>query len=128
MGEGGEGGTLQTDATQFYLFVPIPATAKKLGLLSIYKFSLSKGEDSIRAGIGYDIRLDSLSVSGPENVIYSGTALPRQNVRACLFKVLCWPMGAPPPPILSLSLLYIFGALIKTNFFLIYKGRLRSHI
>jgi hypothetical protein len=37
---GGEGGTLQTDAAQLYLFVPIPAKAKKLGLLSIYKFSL----------------------------------------------------------------------------------------
>jgi hypothetical protein len=37
-GEGG--GNLQTDATQLFLFVPIPAKAKKLGLLSIYKFSL----------------------------------------------------------------------------------------
>jgi hypothetical protein len=34
------GGTLQTDAAQLYLFVPIPAKAKKLGLLSIYIFSL----------------------------------------------------------------------------------------
>jgi hypothetical protein len=34
------GGNLQTDAAQLFLFVPIPATAKKLGLLSIYKFSL----------------------------------------------------------------------------------------
>jgi hypothetical protein len=37
---GGGGGNLQTDATQLFLFVPIPAKAKKLGLLSIYKFSL----------------------------------------------------------------------------------------
>jgi hypothetical protein len=28
------------DAEQLFLFVPIPAKAKKLGLLSIYKFSL----------------------------------------------------------------------------------------
>ena len=35
-----EGGNLQTDAEQLFLFVPIPAKAKKLGLLSIYKFSL----------------------------------------------------------------------------------------
>ncbi len=39
-GQVGEGGTLQTDAAQLYLFVPIPAKAKKLGLLSIYIFSL----------------------------------------------------------------------------------------
>jgi hypothetical protein len=37
-GEGG--GNLQTDAAQLFLFVPIPAKAEKLGLLSIYKFSL----------------------------------------------------------------------------------------
>jgi hypothetical protein len=37
-GEGG--GNLQTDAAQLFLFVPIPAKAKMLGLLSIYKFSL----------------------------------------------------------------------------------------
>jgi hypothetical protein len=36
----GKGGNLQTDAAQFCIFVPIPAKAKKLGLLSIYKFSL----------------------------------------------------------------------------------------
>ncbi len=35
-----EGGNLQTDASQLFLFDPIPAKAKKLGLLSIYKFSL----------------------------------------------------------------------------------------
>jgi hypothetical protein len=35
-----EGGNLQTDAAQLFLFNPIPAKAKKLGLLSIYKFSL----------------------------------------------------------------------------------------
>ncbi len=35
-----EGGNLQTDAAQLFLFDPIPAKAKKLGLLSIYKFSL----------------------------------------------------------------------------------------
>jgi hypothetical protein len=35
-----EGGNLQTDATQLFLFGPIPAKEKKLGLLSIYKFSL----------------------------------------------------------------------------------------
>jgi hypothetical protein len=33
---GGEGGTLQTDTGQLYLFVPIPGKAKKLGLLTIY--------------------------------------------------------------------------------------------
>jgi hypothetical protein len=37
-----EGGNLQTDAEQLFLFVPIPAKAKKLGLLSIYKFSLEE--------------------------------------------------------------------------------------
>jgi hypothetical protein len=31
---------MQTDAAKLFLFVPIPAKAKKLGLLSIYKFSL----------------------------------------------------------------------------------------
>ena len=35
-----EGGNLQTDAAQLFLFDPIPAKVKKLGLLSIYKFSL----------------------------------------------------------------------------------------
>ncbi len=45
----GEGGTLQTDAAQLNLFVPIPAKAKKLGLLSIYIFSLG----SIISGTGY---------------------------------------------------------------------------
>jgi hypothetical protein len=35
-----EGGNLQTDAAQLFLFGPTPAKAKKLGLLSIYKFSL----------------------------------------------------------------------------------------
>ena len=34
------GGNLQTDAAKLYPFVPIPAKEKKLGLLSIYKFSL----------------------------------------------------------------------------------------
>jgi hypothetical protein len=37
-----EGGILQTDAAQLFRFDPIPAKAKKLGLLSIYKFSLKK--------------------------------------------------------------------------------------
>ncbi len=36
----GWGANLQTDAAKIFLFVPIPAKAKKLGLLSIYKFSL----------------------------------------------------------------------------------------
>ncbi len=40
-----EGGNLQTDAAQLFLFDPIPAKAKKLGLLSIYKFSLSRRLD-----------------------------------------------------------------------------------
>ena len=31
----GGGGNLQTDAAQLFLFVPIPAKAKKLGVLSI---------------------------------------------------------------------------------------------
>jgi hypothetical protein len=35
-----EGGNLQTDAAQLYPFGPIPAKEKKLGLLSVYKFSL----------------------------------------------------------------------------------------
>jgi hypothetical protein len=40
---GGRGvGNLQTDAAQLFLFVPIPTKAKKLGLLSIYKCSLSR--------------------------------------------------------------------------------------
>jgi hypothetical protein len=39
-GGGGRGGKLQTDAAELFLFVPIPAKAKKLGLLSIFKFSL----------------------------------------------------------------------------------------
>jgi hypothetical protein len=38
---GGTGGGGGGDAAQLYLFVPIPAKAKKLGLLSIYKFSLT---------------------------------------------------------------------------------------
>jgi hypothetical protein len=38
-----EGGNLQTDAAKLFLFGPIPAKAKKLGLLSIYKFSLLCG-------------------------------------------------------------------------------------
>jgi hypothetical protein len=38
--EGGTGGNLQTDAAQLLIFGPIPAKAKKLGLLSVYKFSL----------------------------------------------------------------------------------------
>ena len=44
-----EGGNLQTDAAQLFLFDPIPAKAKKLGLLSIYKFSLASanGEQEI---------------------------------------------------------------------------------
>ncbi len=39
-----EGGILQTDAAQLFRFDPIPAKAKKLGLLSIYKFSLPSPE------------------------------------------------------------------------------------
>jgi hypothetical protein len=40
-GVGGSwGGNLQTDAAKLFLFVPIPAKAKKIGLLSVYKFSL----------------------------------------------------------------------------------------
>ncbi len=38
---GGEEGNLHTDAAQLFLSDPIPAKAKKLGLLSIYKFSLT---------------------------------------------------------------------------------------
>jgi hypothetical protein len=38
---GGKGGNLPMDAAQLFLFDPIPAKAKKLGLLSIYKFSLA---------------------------------------------------------------------------------------
>ncbi len=41
VGGGGGVGNLQTDAAKLFLSVPIPAKAKKLGLLSIYKFSLS---------------------------------------------------------------------------------------
>jgi hypothetical protein len=37
-----KGGNLLTDAAQIFLFVPIPAKAKMLGLLSIYKFSLDQ--------------------------------------------------------------------------------------
>jgi hypothetical protein len=37
---GGGGGDLSTDAAQNVLFERIPAKTKKLGLLSIYKFSL----------------------------------------------------------------------------------------
>ena len=49
----GKGGNLQTNAAQLFLFVPIPAKAKKLGLLSIYKFSLhvSFGPASPDAGV-----------------------------------------------------------------------------
>ncbi len=36
----GAGGNLQRDAAQLLIFGPIPAKAKMLGLLSIYKFSL----------------------------------------------------------------------------------------
>ncbi len=38
--EVGWGANLQTDAAKNFLIVPIPAKAKKLCLLSIYKFSL----------------------------------------------------------------------------------------
>jgi hypothetical protein len=38
--EVGWGANLQMDAAKNFLFVPIPAKAKKLGLLSIYQFSL----------------------------------------------------------------------------------------
>ncbi len=38
-GFGGGGDIQQPDATQIFLFSPIPAKARKLGLLSIYKFS-----------------------------------------------------------------------------------------
>jgi hypothetical protein len=37
------GGILQPDATQICLLGPIPAKARKLGLLSIYKFSRLPG-------------------------------------------------------------------------------------
>jgi hypothetical protein len=47
------GGNLQTDAEQFFLFVPIPAKAKMLGLLSIYKFSLIQTVMSV----GYTVLL-----------------------------------------------------------------------
>jgi hypothetical protein len=43
-----EGGNLQTDAAQLFLFDPIPAKAKKLGLLSNYKFSLVQRENVAR--------------------------------------------------------------------------------
>jgi hypothetical protein len=36
----GGGGDLQTDAAQLFLFDLSPANVKKLGLLSIYEFSL----------------------------------------------------------------------------------------
>jgi hypothetical protein len=42
------GGNLQTDAAQLFLFVPIPAKAKKLGLLSIYTFSLIQTQNNFR--------------------------------------------------------------------------------
>ncbi len=50
-GEGG--GNLQTDAAQLVLFVPIPAKAKKLGLLSIYKFSLESHIQEDKLGAKY---------------------------------------------------------------------------
>jgi hypothetical protein len=37
----GEEEKLQTDAAQLFLSDPIPAKAKKLGLLSIFQFSLT---------------------------------------------------------------------------------------
>ncbi len=40
--EVGWGANLQTGAAKNFLFVPVPAKAKKLGLLSIYKFSLTR--------------------------------------------------------------------------------------
>jgi hypothetical protein len=49
------GGNLQTDAAQLYLFIPIPAKEKKLGLLSIYKFSLLPLQRRARVGVG-DLR------------------------------------------------------------------------
>jgi hypothetical protein len=47
-----EGGNLQADAAQLFLIDPIPAKAKKLGLLSIYKFSLRYTLDVHTAGCG----------------------------------------------------------------------------
>jgi hypothetical protein len=40
------------DAVQLFLFDPIPAKAKKLGLLSIYKFQMNvrRGKDLLRRG------------------------------------------------------------------------------
>ena len=54
---GGGGGNLQTDAAQLFLFVPIPAKAKKLGLLSIYKFSLIESLCAMSAGRGHKGRV-----------------------------------------------------------------------
>jgi hypothetical protein len=39
-GWGGGGGDLQTLAAHLFLLDPIPARARRLGLLSVYKFSL----------------------------------------------------------------------------------------
>jgi hypothetical protein len=48
-----EGGNLQTDAAQLLLFDPIPAKVKKLGLLSIYKFSLCLTRQSAGTSVLY---------------------------------------------------------------------------
>ncbi len=52
-----EGGNLQTDAAQRFLFDPIPAKAKKLGLLSIYKFSLIITLETVSAGDHWDLKI-----------------------------------------------------------------------
>jgi hypothetical protein len=56
---GSEGGYLPTDAAQILLFDPIPAKAKKLGLLSIYKFSLH---------IWYTMKNDNMQALKNDNI------------------------------------------------------------
>jgi hypothetical protein len=54
------------------------------------------------------INIDSLSVSGPENVIYTGTKLQRDSSEH-VYGAMLANRSSHPHPILSLSLLCIFG-------------------
>ncbi len=74
-GQVGEEGTLQTDAAQLYLFVPVPAKAKKL--LSIYIFSLICSVITLflRKGIQLEIKC-AVPIS---SLSYESTALSAKS-------------------------------------------------
>ncbi len=70
--EVGWGANLQTNAAKIFLLVSIPAKVKKLGLLSIYKFSLGTGVSTILySGTGVSTIL--YSGTGVSTILFSGT-------------------------------------------------------